>query len=380
MQKHNLKSNMITSSMIRKRWIFIVIILGTVLTFCLTGGCSAYKSLGDNPDGEALSKIEKLGNYRNNEFQNLDSSGVDFSKVSMTQLMKTMYNKPANARPSKAIPFVKTNLENNYDTPTIIWFGHSSFLIKTRNINILVDPDLSGYAGPNSWFVKAYEGSDFYKLKDMPRIDILLISHDHYDHLDYETAKGLKNKVKHIIVPMGIGSHLQYWGYKPSQIHELNWYESFAVSPDMNITVAPARHESGRTLSGKKTLWGSFVISVDGYKLFYSGDSAYGRHFKEIGKTYGPFDLAMMECGQYNKLWSRNHMFPEQTALAASELRAKVILPVHWGKFTEAVHPWNESVNRLLPAAGALKIPVTIPKIGEPYSIGSPVLKDEWYN
>ena len=357
-----------------------IIIACTALIFSLAGGCSAYKSLGDNPDGEDLNKIEKLSNYKNQEFQNLDSAGVDFSKVSKMALMKTMYNRPADARPSKRLPSVKTNLESSYATPTVIWFGHSSFLIKTKGINILVDPDFSGYAGPNSWFVKAYDGSDVFKLKDMPRIDVLLISHDHYDHLDYQTVKELKNKVKHVIVPMGIGSHFRYWGYEASQIHELNWNESFQVSPSVNITVTPARHESGRTLSMRKTLWGSFVIKADGYKLFYSGDSAYGRHFKTIGETYGPFDLAMMECGQYNKLWSRNHMFPEQTALAASEINAKVILPVHWAKFTEAAHPWNEPVNRLLPAARKLQIPVTIPKIGQPYSIGSAIIQDNWFN
>ena len=355
-----------------------IVSLGLVIFF-MAGGCAAYRSTGHNPSGKELEQIKKLPNYHHKEFEGLDTSGIDFSKVSAKQLIKTMFNKPDNVKPPAALPTVQTDLKLSYTTPTIIWFGHSSFLIKTAGINILVDPDFSGYAGPNSWFVKAFEGTDVYHVRDLPAIDVLLISHDHYDHLDYQTVKELRSKVKHVIIPEGIGSHLIYWGYAASQVHELNWDQTFEVSPTVKVTVTAARHESGRTLSGNKTLWGSFVIEADGYKLFYSGDSAYGRHFKQIGDNYGPFDLAMMECGQYNTLWPRNHMFPEQTALAAADLKAKVILPVHWAKFAESNHPWNESVKRLLPAARDLKIQVTIPKIGQAYSIGSPVIQSNWF-
>ena len=354
--------------------------LAMILLFLGAGGCSTYRSLGHKPSGKELSVIARLPNYRNHEFQNIDSSGVDFNEVSWTKLLGSMFNKPKNRRPGNEMITMETNLNSVVEKPTVIWFGHSSFLIKTASANILVDPDFSGYAGPNSWFVKAFEGSDAYSIEDLPPIDVLLISHDHYDHLDYETVKKLRNKVKHVIVPIGIGAHFRYWNYADSQIHELNWNESYALSDLLKITVTPARHESGRTLASMKTLWGSFVIEADGFKLFYSGDSAYGRHFKQIGNRYGPFDLALMECGQYDKMWPRNHMFPEQTVSAAKDLNAKIILPVHWGKFAEANHPWNESVNRLLVEASIQQIPVTIPRLGEAYTIGNPPFKDEWFN
>lgn len=346
----------------------------------LTSGCTAYKATGHNPSGVNLKAIKKLPNYSEGKFQNIDSSGVDFKKAGWTKILKTMRDRPANIRPAVPLPVVKSNLNAAYIKPTIIWFGHSTFLIKTAKANILVDPDFSGYAGPTSWFVKAFAGSEVYKVDDLPPIDVLLISHDHYDHLDYQTIKQLRAKVKHVVVPMGIGSHFRYWGYQANQVHELNWHQSYQLPSGLSITVTPSRHESGRLFAKQKTLWGSFVIQTDGYKLFYSGDSAYGRHYKQIGQKYGPFNLAVMECGQYNKLWPRNHMFPEQTAQAAADLGAKMILPVHWGKFAESNHPWNESVKRLLPAADALNIPVTIPQLGQPYTVGSAPFQVRWFD
>ncbi len=351
-----------------------------ICVLIVLNSCAAYKSTGHNPSGTALKLIKRLPNYSQGKFQNIDSSGVDFKKVSWTKLLKTMRDRPADTRPPRPLPVVKTDLNITYNKPTVIWFGHSTFLIKTPTANILVDPDFSGYAGPTSWFVKAFDGSEAYKVSDLPPIDVLLISHDHYDHLDYQTIKQLQGKVKHVIVPMGIGSHFKYWGYPANQVHELNWHQSYQLPTGLRITVTPSRHESGRLLSKQKTLWGSFVIQADGYKIFYSGDSGYGRHYKQIGKQYGPFDLAVMECGQYNKLWPRNHMFPEQTAQAAIDVGARMIMPVHWGKFAESNHPWNESVKRLLPAAVALHIPVTIPQLGQPYSVGNQPFNVHWFD
>jgi L-ascorbate metabolism protein UlaG (beta-lactamase superfamily) len=354
--------------------------LACLVTGAVLNGCTAYKAIGQNPSGADLKAIKRLPNYAEGKFQNIDSSGVDFKKAGWTKILKTMRDRPANVRPAVPLPVVKTDLNLTYNKPTVIWFGHSTFLIKTAKANILVDPDFINYAGPTSWFVKAFAGTDVYSVKDLPPIDVLLISHDHYDHLDYQTIKQLQAKVKQVVVPMGIGSHFRYWGYKANQVHELNWHQSYQLPSGLRITVTPSRHESGRLFAKQKTLWGSFVIQTDGYKLFYSGDSAYGRHYKQIGQQYGPFNLAMMECGQYNKLWPRNHMFPEQTAQAAADLGAQMILPVHWGKFAESNHPWNESVKRLLPAAGTLNIPVTIPQLGQPYTVGDAPFDVRWFD
>ncbi|MGY3214100.1 MBL fold metallo-hydrolase [Mucilaginibacter sp. HD30] len=370
----------------------IIPYLYLVFLFTIPMGCGTIRSVGKNPSGRDLTALQDLPNYTADGFLNLgdvpprrvavsnsppnNSNGI-LSKIRPLRMLR---GKPDTVRPKSIIRVVKTDLLSlKADKPTIVWFGHSCFLVKTKTANILFDPELSSFAGPFSGPVNAFEGADAYKPEDMPPIDVLIVSHDHYDHLDYNTVKKLKKKVKKVVVPMGIGSHFKYWGYDSAKILELNWGESISINPQLNITAMPAHHRSGRTFTGNKTLWASYVIEVDGFKLFYSGDTGYNRHFKTIGEQMGPFDLAVMECGQYNNNWSQNHMFPEQTAQAAADLKAKMILPVHWGKFAEAYHRWNESIKTMLPVAENLGIAVTIPKIGEPYTVSGPPLRSNWW-
>jgi L-ascorbate metabolism protein UlaG (beta-lactamase superfamily) len=358
-----------------------------VLLFTIPLSCRIIKSTGKNPSGKKLRALNQLPNYSADGFLNLNDAPPRRATAVNTKgiggkfrIFRLLRGRPDSVRPKQPVPVVKTDLVNTqFDKPTVIWFGHSAFLIKTKTANILVDPDLSSFAGPFSGLVNSFEGADAYKPKDMPPIDVLIISHDHYDHLDYGTVMKLKKSVKKVVVPMGIGSHFTYWGYDKSQITELNWGEEIRINPQLNITAMPAHHRSGRTFTGNKTLWASYVIEVDGFKLFYSGDTGYTGHFKTIGEKLGPFDLAVMECGQYNANWSQNHMFPQQTAQAAADLKAKMILPVHWGKFAEAFHGWNESVKQMLPVADSLKIAVTVPKIGEPYTVGNAPLRSNWW-
>jgi len=344
-------------------------------------GCISIRSLGKNPSGEALKKLEQLPNYRNGQFQNLDSTDNAVHKVKPARIFKAMFNRPETTTPSAPVPWVKTSLTGPAPAkPTVVWFGHSSVLVRSGKVNILIDPIFSSNAGPVPGMIKAFAGSTHYTADDMPMIDALIISHDHYDHLDYKTVKKLKDRIKKVVVPMGVGSHFIYWGFNPQNVVELNWNESFTLPDGTQITAAPARHRSNRTLAAKKTLWASYIIRTDGYRLFYSGDGGYGSHFKQIGQQYGPFDLALMECGQYSVNWSHHHMFPAQSAQAGADVQAKMIMPVHWGKFAESTHPWNESVKLLLPAAKNLNINVTVPKIGEPYTVGEPAKQQVWWN
>ncbi|MEJ7559043.1 MAG: MBL fold metallo-hydrolase [Pedobacter sp.] len=284
-------------------------------------------------------------------------------------------------RPFNRLPFIKTDLKTlKVQAPTVIWFGHSSLFIKSTKGTILIDPIFSKNAGPVPGMIKAFQGSTSYSVDDMPDIDVLIISHDHYDHLDYKTVKKLKDRIQRVVVPMGVGSHFRRWGFDPKKITELNWGQSAVLPNGISVTATPAHHRSNRTLKTDKTLWASYVIKTDGYKIFYSGDGGYGAHFAQIGKQYGPFDLALMECGQYSPNWPTHHMFPEQTAQAAADLQAKVVQPVHWAKFTESHHPWNEPVNRLLKAAGNFGYQVSVPEIGQPYTLGAPVKKRVWWN
>ena len=299
-------------------------------------GCNPIRSLGKNPEGEAQRRIEMLPNYKNGQFQNIDQTVRQVVAVPAGRrprwlgLLKFFNGQSKALLPSKPLPAVDTDLINtNFEKPTVVWFGHSSFLLKARAANILFDPSFSGFAGPFKGAIKAFDGSNVYNHKDMPVIDALVISHDHYDHLDYLTVKKLRKKIKRVIVPVGVGGHFIRWGFPKEIITELNWDDSVKITDQITITATPAHHRSNRTFKTKKTLWASYVIKAEGYKIYFSGDSGFSRHFKMIGEQYGPFDLAMMECGQYNVKWPQSHMFPHQTAQASADLGAAMTIPIH---------------------------------------------------
>jgi L-ascorbate metabolism protein UlaG (beta-lactamase superfamily) len=372
---------------LQKRWIIPAVAVAIIAL--LFYGCKVIKAVGKNPSGEVLKKIESLPNYKNGQFQNLYQAvrptTIDtIAKPPIwrwTRLLKFLAGQSKEVLPSKTLIAVHTDLVNTtFDKPTVIWFGHSSFLLKAGTVNILVDPTFSGFAGPFKGAIKAFRGSNVYDERDMPAIDALVISHDHYDHLDYLTVKRLRKKIKRIIVPVGVASHFIYWGFPRNMITELNWNDSVKLTGSITITATPAHHRSNRTLKQKKTLWASYVISADGYKIFYSGDSGYSDHFKKIGEQYGPMDLAMMECGQYNLKWPQSHMFPYQSVQAAIDIGAAMTIPVHWGKYAESEHAWNEPVNLFKKAADSLKVPVTVPFIGLPYTIGTVMEIPHWWN
>lgn len=357
-----------------------------IVCLLLPAGCRPLTALGKNPSGDDLKRIEALPNYKNGEFQNLEERPVAAAagrgrRRSWLSLAKYFVAKPPATRPPGPLPVVLTDLQSGpYAKPTVFWLGHSAVLLKTAAATVLFDPALSNYAGPFRGMVKAFEGTAVYGAGDMPVIDALVISHDHYDHLDYETVKRLQKKVKRVIVPVGVGSHFRKWGYANEMITELNWNDSVRLSGGLTITAMPAHHRSNRTFASRKTLWASYVVAVDGYKLYFSGDTGYSPHFKLIGERCGPFDLALLECGQYNAKWPQSHMFPFQTARAALELQASVVIPVHWGKFAESEHPWNEPVKLLLKSADSLHLAVSVPYIGQPYTVGQQQLSTHWWD
>lgn len=336
---------------------------------------------GANPTESRLERIEKSINYKDGSFQNLSYTSVMSESGSYWEMIKQNLNKPKDATPSKELPSVRTDLKKlEADLPTIVWFGHSSYLIKSKNTNILIDPVFSGSASPISAFVKAFKGADVYKVADIPEIDMLFLSHDHYDHLDYKTILEIAPKVKKFYVSLGVGAHLEHWGISSDKIVEFDWWENVVVSNEINITATPARHFSGRAFTRGKSLWSSFVLKIDGYKIFLGGDSGYDTHFKKIGEQFGPFDIALLENGQYNLLWHNIHTLPEETYLAAKDLKTKVLMPVHWAKFDLAIHSWNEPIKRLLAAAAnddSLKI--TTPMIGEPVVLDKNYPSSKWW-
>jgi L-ascorbate metabolism protein UlaG (beta-lactamase superfamily) len=295
-------------------------------------------------------------------------------------LTRKFFSKKKDARPSVKLPSVKTNLHDlNDHQAVIVWFGHSSYFIRINGKNILVDPVFSGYASPLKFMVTAFAGSDIYTTEEMPEIDYLLITHDHYDHMDYHTLKKLKAKVGKVYCSLGVGSHLRHWGYAAGIIHEMDWWQEENLPGGIQLVAAPARHFSGRGMQRYKTLWSSFILITKEHNVYLGGDSGYDTHFRIIGDKFGPFDIAILEAGQYNTAWPLIHMMPEETVLAAKDLGAKVLMPVHWGKFTLALHAWNEPPQRVVTEATKHGLTVTTPMIGEAIIIGRSVPVIRWW-
>lgn len=340
------------------------------------------KVLGKNPSSDRLKRMEASPNYRDGKFQNVHPTPMNKEgKNTLSVIYEFIITeKPKDQAPDKNIPGFKIDLQNiNDQVPALVWFGHSSYLIKYQGKNILVDPVFCGHASPVSNAVKSFKGSDLYSVEDMPQIDLLVLTHDHYDHIDFETVSKLKNKTKQVICPLGCGEHLEYWGFNSSSFTELDWWEEKTASSDIKLTATPARHFSGRGLVRNKTLWASYVLELGSYRIFIGGDSGYDDQFKKIGEKFKSFDLAMLECGQYGVNWPYIHMFPEQTVQAARDLNTKVLFPVHWGKFILSMHSWTEPIERALVKAKELDQKVMTPQIGEVVKLHDNLPDSKWW-
>jgi len=212
---------------------------------------------------------------------------------------------------------------------------------------ILVDPVLSSYAAPFSWMNKAFKGADTYKVEDLPEIDYLLITHDHYDHLDHDTIMKLKGKVGKVVLALGVGAHFEAWGFPASQLIEKDWGDKVELEKGLTLYFTPARHFSGRSLFSNNTLWTSYVVETPSRKIFVGGDSGYDTHFAEIGERFGGFDLAILENGQYNEAWRYIHTLPEEVLKASKDLKARRTFPVHSSKFDLGGHAWDEPLKKV---------------------------------
>ena len=337
------------------------------------------KISGKLPSGKLKETIRRSPNYRNNSFQNLSPTPVKAEGISYWKMMKGVLKKSRSTKPSGTIVAVHTDLDTLSGDPVIIWFGHSSYLLKINGKTFLIDPVLSGSAAPFSFMIRAFAGSNYYTADKMPEIDYLILTHDHYDHLDYKTILRLKNKTRHFICSLGISAHLRYWGIPPEIITETDWWDEVNLEAGIKITAAPARHFSGRGIKRGQSLWSSFILSSPGHRIYLGGDSGYDTHFAEIGKRFGPFDLAILECGQYNDMWPLIHMKPEETVQAAIDLQAKCLMPVHWGKVDLSTHDWNEPTARAVAAGKQNNMPVTTPRIGEPVYVGREYPDKNWW-
>jgi L-ascorbate metabolism protein UlaG (beta-lactamase superfamily) len=305
------------------------------------------------------------GAFVNPEPTDMRLQGASFAKV----FWEFFFRKPRLAVPPGPIPVVR-----GAQGPGLVWFGHSSYMIVSPEARIVVDPVFSLHTSPFSFGgAKAFPGTEVFSVADLGVVDILVLTHDHYDHLDYKTVSALKPGV--VVTALGVGAHLKRWGYPASRIVELDWGASVSPRPGVTFTATPARHFSGRRFKRNQTLWTSFVLQLGDLRIFLGGDSGYGAHFGPIGAEHGPFDLAILECGQYGVHWPFIHMFPEQTWKAAVELRARELMPVHWGKFSLSLHEWDEPIRRLVAVSG----PLVTPRPGEVVPLGGPYPRERWW-
>ena len=352
-----------------------IILLITLLIVLYFAFVNFYPSFGGDVSEERQARYTASLQFSEGKFINTKKEipeVASFSKM-LSISRKFFFEKVENGRPEKDLEVQKidsTLIANYQGDPRLIWFGHSAFLLQMDGKNILIDPMFGPVPAPHQWMgAKRFNLELPITIEALPKIDAVIISHDHYDHLDYASIKMLRNKVDAYFVPLGVGVHLEAWDIDSAKITEMDWWEETTYK-EIRLACTPAQHFSGRKFTnGQSTLWSSWVIKTGSTALFFSGDSGYAPHFKHIGERYGPFDFAMMECGQYNKMWPDIHMFPEETAQAGVDVKAKALMPIHWGAFKLALHSWTDPIERVSKKASALQIPLVTPKIGEPILI-----------
>ncbi|MGY5353404.1 MBL fold metallo-hydrolase [Wenyingzhuangia sp. IMCC45467] len=327
-------------------------------------------SLGGDFSKEQEKVYQSSKQFNDGKFHNINPVPKKLSFSENVKLIYTFFTtKVPNSRPKVDLKVSKLSpddVKNYKGEARLVWFGHSAFLLQMEGKNILLDPMFGKVAAPHPLLGGKRFNTEFpIKIEELPEIDAVVFSHDHYDHLDYESVLKIKDKTRQFFVPLGVGTHLLSWGVPKTKIKEMDWWDETNFE-GLTLVCTPAQHFSGRKFSnGQSTLWSSWVIQSKQENLYFSGDSGYAHHFTEIGNKYGPFDLALMECGQYNKMWSDIHMMPEETAQAGIDIKAKKIMPIHWAGFKLALHAWTDPIERVELKAKELNLKVMTPKIGE---------------
>lgn len=351
----------------------------TVLTAPPATANAATASAAGRADG--ASAIARSPQFRDGKFRNVAPMHKQSFGDNIDIAWKFFFNKPANTVPRGTIPvqpLSRAALLAAADG-TVFRLGHSTMLLKLGGAFYLTDPVFSERASPVQWAGPARFHQPPISIAELPPIEAVILSHDHYDHLDHAAVLALAAKTRHFITPLGVGDRLVAWGVAAAKVRQLDWWHSIEVA-GVTLTATPAQHFSGRSLKDRdSTLWASWVIAHAGLKVFFSGDSGYFDGFKQIGAALGPFDLAMVETGAYNAMWPDVHMQPEETLQAFIDLRGKVLMPVHNGTFDLSLHPWQEPFERILALAQAQGVAMTTPRMGEPVDARQPAPGTAWW-
>ena len=328
-----------------------------------------YPALGQLPADESL---RASPHYRDGAFRNEVASpprpgGFGF----ILAVIRGRFEPRDRPAPSAALPSMKIDLAAlPLEQDTVVWLGHSSYFVQVAGKRLLIDPVFSNYAAPLPGMVRAFDGTSPYTVEDLPEIDAVLITHDHYDHLDHATMEALEPKVRLVITGLGNGAHLRHWDYPPKKIREMNWHTSVDIAPGLRVRVLPAQHYSGRFMERNQSLWASYALETPQRRMYFSGDTGFGPHFAAIAQRFDSFDFVALDAGQYNAKWADIHMTPEEASRAAEILGARALLSGHAGRFTLARHAWDEPFERALAASQGKSYRLLTPRIGEPVRLG----------
>ena len=350
-------------------------LIGAAGITALTGGGIFYyinrPEFGRLPSGDRLQRILNSPHYFTDHFECLTpvqimNEDIKDKENFVIAWAKYVFGDKSHLLPNKPLPTAKTNLKDGIpsDWNCAVWMGHSTIYLQLAGKKILLDPVFSSYASPIFFVNKAFEGSNIYTAEDFPEIDILAITHDHWDHLDYPSVMALKSRVKNILCPLGVGEYFEQWGFPAYKIIEEDW-DSEINFDDLKIHILTSQHFSGRMLKKNPTEWCSYAFITRDKKIFCSGDGGYNNHFKMIGEKFGAFDYAFMENGQYNIAWHAIHCLPDETAKAADDIHAQKVIPIHSGKFALARHAWNEPYIDLKKFSRDKNYKLLTPRIGE---------------
>ncbi len=340
------------------------------------------KQFGGKLTDELIERYSNSPQWKDGNFMNLEETSMSINFLSLPKLLYKQFCEKEGREPAKPLPIQKFDQEA-FVAPSakakFIWFGHSVLLIRMNEKTILIDPMLGPNASPIAPFkTKRFSENTLDIIDELPPIDLMLLTHDHYDHLDLDSMQKLMPKVKQYFVALGCARHLIKWGVNKSDIQEFDWWDD-ALFEGINITFTPTRHFSGRGLTDRaKSLWGGWVITSESENIYFSGDGGYGEHFKEVGEKLGPFNFGIFECGQYNENWHQIHMYPEETVQAAIEAKVKKVMAVHWAGFSLAQHPWKEPIERFEKAAKQQALATATPAMGELFTTLE-TSQNEWW-
>ena len=319
--------------------------------------------------------------WKDGKFENLIETSMSFKLKEVPGLLYKQFIDRKGRVPQRPLPWKSFNISEfeASEEPTFIWYGHSAVLMRLNGLTFLIDPMLGDNASPIGPIkTKRFSENVIDVIKTFPEIDFVMLTHDHYDHLDLASIDQLKGKVKNFFVALGVGRHLEKWGIDAARIKEFDWWDTTSVD-GVEITFTPSRHFSGRGLKDRaKSLWGGWAFRTADNAIYWSGDGGYGPHFKEIGERLGPFDFGFMECGQYNQNWHAIHMFPEESVQAAIDAGVNNSMAVHWAGFALALHTWWDPIERYEEEARLKGVQTITPGMGRVIKLTDD-LKERWW-